>query len=208
MALYKYKLWCETENSWVYIWKDDSENPPNKCPNDTSHTIDETKTAIEEICDKPKITQDGGQVVSLTYGITPENSQWKGYIFQAKAGQTTFFDIQITTEIRLQGGYYQILNYQDIGWNGLQRDYIEFSIIDKDDVLGLFSQYGLNKENGDILEIKKFVKNAYVLEKDTFIDKYSVFPVLQGLYFRIAYNSVAPSTANDIYFIVTLYWFE
>ena len=41
----KYRLWCETENAYVYDW---AEEEPTTCPNNTSHTIDETKTTISD----------------------------------------------------------------------------------------------------------------------------------------------------------------
>jgi len=207
--LYKFRLWCETENAYVYKWSEDGENAPTKCPNDTSHVIDTTKTAIVEIVDQPKTLSDGILIVSPTYGFTPEDARWKGALFKAIGGETTFFDQKITTEIRLQGGLYNILNYVNVGWDStnLLRDFVEFSIIDKDDVLELFDDYDLTPGEG-ILELVKFVENAYVLEQEIFLDKYGAFPVTAGLYFRIAYNSVGISPDNDIFLNTRFYWLE
>ena len=43
--LYKYRIWCETESAYVSVW---AEVAPIVCPNNNSHTIDETKTSITE----------------------------------------------------------------------------------------------------------------------------------------------------------------
>jgi hypothetical protein len=44
MEVYKYRLWCETENGYVYVW---AEEEPTSCPNNPAHTIDSSKTVIE-----------------------------------------------------------------------------------------------------------------------------------------------------------------
>jgi len=49
----KYRLWCETEEAYVYEW---SETIPTKCPNNTAHTIDEDQTAIVESCSCQEVT--------------------------------------------------------------------------------------------------------------------------------------------------------
>ena len=40
-----YKLWCSTENAYVYTW---GTSPPTTCPHDTSHTVDTNTTVITE----------------------------------------------------------------------------------------------------------------------------------------------------------------
>lgn len=42
----KYRIWCDTEAAYVYVW---SNVEPTTCPNDGGHTIDPTKTAIVEV---------------------------------------------------------------------------------------------------------------------------------------------------------------
>lgn len=41
--LFKYDVWCNTESIYVSIW---SESPPTVCPNNNTHSIDESKTCI------------------------------------------------------------------------------------------------------------------------------------------------------------------
>ena len=68
-------------------------------------------------------------------------------------------------------------------------DILEFSIIDKNDVLGLFSTYGLTV-GIDILELKKFVKTHSVLAgRLTSFDPGQVKVVSAGLFLRTSYTS-------------------
>ncbi len=42
-TVYKYRVWCVTENSWVTAWNTDE---PQTCPNNNTHTIDTNATTI------------------------------------------------------------------------------------------------------------------------------------------------------------------
>ncbi len=44
-TIYKYRLYCNTDAKYEYIW---SEDEPLKCPTNTSHIIDTSKTTIVE----------------------------------------------------------------------------------------------------------------------------------------------------------------
>jgi len=150
----------------------------------------------------PRKTEDGGIVVGQTYGATPETAVWKKRKHTAIAGETSFFDIAITTEIRLRGGSYNVLNFDDVHGD----DFLEFSVIDKDDVLGLFPLYGLTV-GVDILELHKFVKTEYIEDGGFEFgnNSWSAFLVYQGLYLRAAYNSYGTTNIN---FYTRLLWFE
>lgn len=63
MNLYKYRIWCETEVSWVYVWASET---PTTCPNNNTHIIDPSKTVISQkkkdvgpvdVSDKPRVQQ-------------------------------------------------------------------------------------------------------------------------------------------------------
>lgn len=154
-------------------------------------------------------SKEGGLVMSQTYGETSHNPVWKKRKHIANAGETTFFDIEITTEIKLESGGYKIINIEDIGTD----DYIEFSIIDKNDIYspGLFSQIGLTIGE-DILEIHKFVRTEFIDTENWTnfeVNSARVFTVKQGLFLRIAYNSTnEDSAAKDIYFNSRILWDE
>lgn len=58
-TLYHYRLWCTTENTYVYTW---AETAPTTCPNDTAHTVDANSLTVVGRRDVPLVTiQDGVQ---------------------------------------------------------------------------------------------------------------------------------------------------
>jgi hypothetical protein len=45
--LRQYRVWCDTENAWVYSdYILQSQGPPTTCPHNTNHTIDPSRTAV------------------------------------------------------------------------------------------------------------------------------------------------------------------
>jgi len=109
--------------------------------------------------------------------------------------EINIFDIQVKHACKLYGGEYWIS--EETANNVHSNDYIEMSIIDKDDILGFFSTYGLDKSKGDILELTKFVVREYV-KKGNKLDGYygdlvsgvnGVSDIPVGLYIRIYYFS-------------------
>jgi len=114
------------------------------------------------------------------------------------------FDEQLANPIKLYGGAYWI-NHSDVS-KVSDDDYVEFSIVDKDDVLGMFGMYGLSVANGDIIELSKFVKRDYVKKGDPsngyFSDLVSnatgAYSLPTGLYTRVYYFSYGetPITLN------------
>ena len=88
------------------------------------------------------------------------------------------FDEKIENNIKLFGGKYWV--GEDYVNNVHKDDYVEFSIIDKDDILGFFSMFGLDKDNGDILELNKFVINDIVKKGNSANDFYSDLTIPSG----------------------------
>jgi hypothetical protein len=134
------------------------------------------------------VTEDGRLVYApsweSTEGLDPT---WKGFLYTATAGACSIFDELITEEIKLRGGWYSLVETGQ----AVVGDYVEFSVVDKDDVLGLFSTYGIPQ--GGILELKKYVKKDYVVpsligQRQTFMVG-GAFPVMAGLYLRTSYQS-------------------
>jgi len=120
-----------------------------------------------------------------TRGIYPK---WQGNLYTTIPGATNFFDEVVSTEKQLRGGWYEVVEGSVV-----VGDYIESSVVDKDNVLGLFGAYGLTP-GVDVLELKKYVKKEYLnpvtaSERQVFIAK-STFVVMAGLYIRTAYQSV------------------
>jgi len=123
-----------------------------------------------------------------TGGLHPE---WKGHLYTAVAGATNIFDELVTTEKQLRAGWYELMdNNAQVG------DYIEEAIVDKDDVLGLFSLYGLTP-GLHVLELKKYVAQKHInpltAGQRIAFDVGSTFVMTAGLYMRTIYQSTGPT---------------
>lgn len=147
---------------------------------------------------------DGRPIVSPTFedtvGLMP---QWSGNLYTATAGATSIFDEEITTEKRIRGGWYEVMNGSIPEIN----DYCEFAVVDKADTLGLFTMLGLTVGE-DVLELRKYVKKDYInpIEKgrQVFVGQ-SVFTVAAGLFLRSIYISTG---ATDVQFKVVMLSYE
>lgn len=70
---YKYRIYCITENTWVYKW---AEFPISTCPNDASHTVNPDSVSwIEEMSDnivtiKEETIPTGGRLKVLSHAFT------------------------------------------------------------------------------------------------------------------------------------------
>lgn len=132
-----------------------------------------------------------------TQGLT---TVWKAHLYTATAGALSIFDEEVTTQMKLRGGWYELFDN-----NAVIGDYVEFSIIDKNDVLGLFSTYGLIVGQ-DILELKKFVRTEYVnpnMQGRQLFESAGASTVVPGLFLRTAYLS--NGTANVQFKVVEKY---
>jgi len=131
-----------------------------------------------------------------------------GYKFQIIAGQMNCFDISVPGAIIYLAGGTFALKAGNPGSDIHEDDYAEFSVVDKDDVLGLFATYGLTV-GVDVLELKKYVKTHYFLEDDSghrmHIEPSTLAQVLPGLYMRACYMSHGN---QDMDFYCWYDWFE
>lgn len=102
----KYRIWCETEAAYVYEW---AEAEPLDCPNDSAHSIDVTKTVIDEVVgddsvdisetrdelNRPYIRVDSRDDHDTTYFITRGDS-WTAVVGEAVGtgdGATKIFSL-------------------------------------------------------------------------------------------------------------------
>jgi hypothetical protein len=85
LTLYKWRVYCVDEGGYQYWWLDENHPAPDKCPNDSSHTIDPSLTKIVDVRDS--------EVFQIKQEATPtgQNYQWKTQSFTALAGQTTIY---------------------------------------------------------------------------------------------------------------------
>lgn len=85
MPMYKYLMWCETENNYVTTW---ASSPPTLCPNSSSHTIDQSRTTVvEEMGDQTVFIQ------GKSYNNTQGYYQMQGHTVNISASNTTIYDM-------------------------------------------------------------------------------------------------------------------
>ena len=163
---------------------------------------------VHTVLDAESRDDNGNLKIAQTFPSLGMVQIRKGYKFTATAGQTTFYDIEVTTQLRISGGKAWFTNASDVH----DDDYVEFSIVDKNDVLGLFSTYGLTVGE-DVLELAKFVRTSYVKKGDVVAGHPMCFepssihgdPITQGLFMRAAYDS---NGTTDIGMIFDLTFYE
>ena len=149
------------------------------------------------------LSDDGVPITAPTFeeteGLAPN---WQGYLYTATAGATNIFDEVVTVERRLRGGWYELFDS-----NAVAGDYVEFAVVDKDDVLGLFTMLGLTVGE-DVLELRKYVRKEYVnptLAGRQDFQGNSAFHVIEGLYLRSIYVSTG---SNNVQFKVVTFSYE
>jgi hypothetical protein len=137
-------------------------------------------------------TADGLPISSPTWedtgGLSPK---WTGHKYTAVADAFNIFDHEVLVEQRIRGGWYELLDA-----NASMDDVIEFSVVDKNDVLGLFGALGLTV-GVDVLELNKYVASEIVNPQTAGIRQgflaNSTALVFPGLFLRTAYDA-APGT--------------
>jgi hypothetical protein len=176
------KIWKGSVPDGVLSSYSQSQNDTDKADFEGGLKTTANKTIVSQA--------EGRQILAPTFedafGLTPI---WRGYLYTASPLATSIFDELITSERRLRGGWYELL----VTGQAVLGDYVEFSIVDKDDMLGLFATYGLTV-GVDVLELKKYVRKDYVNpgifgQRQEFMVG-GVFQVMAGLYFRTIYKSL------------------
>lgn len=54
--LNKWRIFCESEGTWVYIWLENDAPIPDDCPNISSHTINTNSISIADVLDNTEVT--------------------------------------------------------------------------------------------------------------------------------------------------------
>ena len=159
----------------------------------------------------PKQDADGRQIISASFQETG------GLLCQIQTEKITvepdtinIIDTEIVMNQRLSGGEYWV-DPDGVDYIG-PNDYVEFAIVDKNDVLGFFSQYGL-EPGVDILELSKFVSHEYIRKgnkangyhADLVSNMVGTSLVIPGLFKRIYY--FAEDLTVDAELIVRYYYF-
>jgi len=100
LTLNKWRVWCVTENAFVYIWLDEDQDAPTTCPTNTGHTITTALTKIIEIRDP--------EVFSIKQETTPtgENYFFSSQSFIALANQTTSYSFSYPFPVSVLSAQY------------------------------------------------------------------------------------------------------
>lgn len=103
-----------------------------------------------------------------------ERTRFVGAQYTFTAGQTSFFDLQLTTDVRLQGGYYWV---KDPALN----DKVSLSVVDVDDILG----------GGAGAVVSQYVTDMPVAPWDhqQELESPTASQIPAGLYLRVTYDS-------------------
>jgi hypothetical protein len=138
------------------------------------------------------LTAAGEQIVAPTTVYCPEDGVFKGYIHTASLNSQNIWDELLSLPIYLQGGGCWVRN-------ATQGDYGELAVVDKDDVLGLFSYYGLTV-GVDVLELSKHVRTLYFPAGswDEIIEFETKRYIPAGLYLREIYVSTATTGEQPV----------
>jgi hypothetical protein len=138
-------------------------------------------------------------VVAPTFFYTTETARLKGYRLTCSPG-TTIHDVEVTTQIYVQGGQFWFLNVDGYA------DYASFSIVDKNNVLGYHTL--LNLPLGTPLEVFKYIDSYQVPQMNFFQDEIilqTVGNTAEGLFLRTTYINTG---ANDVTIGLTYRWYE
>lgn len=87
-TVFKYQIYCETEEAWKFVWAAEGEPEPDKCPTNTAHTVNLDSRAIAEtvksqdveiIEEKGKKTQGHFQKIGLIVpaSVIDASTGWK-----------------------------------------------------------------------------------------------------------------------------------
>jgi len=133
-------------------------------------------------------TTDNKQIFAPTFESTDGlHPRWKSFLYTCTAGAVSIFDEEITIEKQLRGGWYELMDGKAV-----EGDYIEESVVDKNDVLGLFPLFGYTVGQ-DVLELQKYIETEYVnpLTPGSRIGfrVSSTFVIVAGLFTRTVYHS-------------------
>lgn len=130
-------------------------------------------------------------IIVSPYEKADEEGGFDGFYYTCPPDTLSIFDEPVTKVLFVQGA----VCWWDTPTAG---DYGEFAVVDKDDVLGLFSTYGLTV-GVDVLEVAKYVRKFYPPPWKELIDlrQRQAAEIVPGLYMRFIYNNV--STTNTVY---------
>lgn len=133
----------------------------------------------------PQLLSDGTPVVAPTFLFATEQARLQGYALECEPGEVSIIDVEVTSQMLVQGGQFWITG-------GQLGDLAQFSIIDKNNVLGLHVLHGIPA--GHPIELVRYVKDYRVPPVTPWREEIlmpTVAPVAPGLFLRSQYEAAA-----------------
>jgi hypothetical protein len=163
MKVYQYRVYCETDAKWEYIWLDETVAAPTTCPVNSGHTITSSSVAIH--------SKSGPDLQTLKPFADADGfrARFKGVAGTMNYGTTTNLDYTLSEERYIDG--VEILQN-----NAAVGDSVKFQVV--------HPTYGVLDEFGDSWYI-----NASAGFQSPVILSYPA-KIPAGLTIRVVYNSV------------------
>lgn len=140
----------------------------------------------------PQLREDGTPVMAPTFLHASEQARLEGFVLETDPGEVGILDVEVTHQLLVQGGQFWVMDAQ-------KGDVAHFSIVDKNNVLGLHVLYGIPM--GTPIELVRYVKGYCLptspLWKDDIIMP-TVAPVAQGLFIRCTYEAANVGVARTM----------
>lgn len=131
-------------------------------------------------------------IVAPTFLHASEQARLEGYELTCEPNSTSILDIEVTTQMLVQGGQFWVMNC-------VLGDKASFSIVDKNDVVGLHTQLGVPL--GTPIELVKYVKNYRFPTSDLWREEIimpTVAPITIGLFLRATYEATNAGTTRTV----------
>lgn len=146
-TLYKYRLFCNTEQAFVTLWRGDEDDVPNTCPNNTSHDIDPSSVTVIQTVRSNDVRLSAfteGLVVPHYEARFPDRSGHdvfhKGYSFVADPeapNGITEFEISYQQWMKMEGLFVRVGETCFEGDFETPGDILEVEIVDVLGITGL-----------------------------------------------------------------------
>jgi len=148
--------------------------------------------------DEPR-SPEGLPLFAPSFLHTSEQARLRGYPLSCAPDEISIIDIEVTSQMLVQKGQFWIEN-------GRRGDLAQFSIVDKNDTLGLHSLHGIPL--GTPIELVRYVEDYPVPTKDLWDDDLvmpTVAPVVPGLFLRAQYEAGPGGTTRHLG--ITFRWY-
>ena len=100
-TLNRWRIYCETDAKYEYIWKNDTDPYPTTCPTDTGHTITSSLTRIIDSIEPNSIS------IKQESTATGNHFRWTSIAFTALASQTTTYTFSFPMSVTVLSATWQ-----------------------------------------------------------------------------------------------------